>query len=70
MYNTRRNPGRLPLIFKADEARIQSLRSEAEAVSVLTRLIERVGLKQDGIQVSIKLPIPSDEWRDGEVLQH
>jgi len=31
---------------------------------VLVRLIERVGLKQDGIQVSIKLPIPSDEGRD------
>ena len=55
---------RLPSIFKVAEAWIQSLRSEAEAASVLTRLIERVGLKQDGIQVSIKLPIPSDEGRD------
>jgi hypothetical protein len=54
----------LPSIFKAAEAWIQSLRSEAEAASVLTRLIEGVGLKQDGIQVSIKLPIPSDEGRD------
>ncbi|WP_333651208.1 recombinase family protein [Candidatus Binatus sp.] len=55
---------RLPSIFKLAEAWIQSLRSEAEAASVLTRLIEGVGLKQDGIQVSIKLPIPSDEGRD------
>ncbi len=55
---------RLPLIFKVAEAWIQSLRSEAEAAPVLTRLIERVRLKQDGIDVSIKLPIPSDEGRD------
>ena len=55
---------RLPSIFKAAEAWIQSLRSESEAASVLTWLIERVGLKQDGIDVSIKLPIPSDEGRD------
>jgi site-specific DNA recombinase len=27
-------------------------------------LLERVGLKQDGIQVSIKLPIPAGEERD------
>jgi len=32
---------------------------------MLVRLIESVGLKQDGIDVSIKLPIPSDEGRDG-----
>src|SRR5208283_3207308 len=55
---------RLPSIFKAAEAWIQSLRSEAEASSALARLIERVGLKPDGIQVLIKLPIPSDEGRD------
>ena len=54
----------MPSIFKAAEVSIQSLQSEAEAASVLTRLIERVGLKQNGIQVSIKLPIRSDEWRD------
>ena len=54
----------LPSIFKAAEAWIKSLRSEAETASVLTRLIERIGLKQNGIQVSIKLPIPSDEGRD------
>jgi DNA invertase Pin-like site-specific DNA recombinase len=53
--------GRLPSIFKAAEAWIQSLRSEAEVASVLTRLIECVGLKPNGIQVSIKLPIPSDD---------
>jgi hypothetical protein len=34
---------RLPSIFKVAEAWIQSLRSEAEAASALTRLIERVG---------------------------
>ena len=56
--------GRLPSIFKVAEAWVQSLRSEVEAASALTRLIERVGLKQNGIQVSIKLPIPSDEGRD------
>ena len=55
---------RLPSIFKATEACIQSLQSEAEAASVLTRLVEHVGLKQNGFQVSIKLPIPSDEGRD------
>ena len=55
---------RLPSIFKVAEAWIQSLRSESEASSALTRLIERVGLKESGIQVSIKLPIPSDEGRD------
>ena len=55
---------RLPSIFKVAEAWIQSLRSEAEAASALTRLIERVGLKKDGIQISIKLPISSDEGRD------
>ena len=37
---------------------------KSEAASALIRLIERVGLKQDGIDVSIKLPIPSDERRD------
>ena len=55
---------RLPSIFKVAEAWIQSLLSEAEAASALTRLIERVGLKKDGIQISIKLPISSDEGRD------
>jgi hypothetical protein len=59
---------RLPSIFKAAEAWIQSLQSEAEPASTLTRLIERVGLKQDGIQVSIKLPIPSDEGCDAATL--
>jgi site-specific DNA recombinase len=34
------------------------------AASALTRLIERVGLKKNGIQISIKLPISSDERRD------
>jgi site-specific DNA recombinase len=58
------NAGRLPSIFRVAEAWVQSLRSESEAASVLTRLIERVGLKENGIQVSIKLPIPSDEGRD------
>ncbi len=55
---------RLPSIFKTAEALIQGLRFEAESSSVLVRLIERVGLKQNGIQVSIKLPIPSDEGHD------
>src|ERR1019366_4047339 len=55
---------RLPSIFKAAEAWIKSLRSEAEASPALVRLIERVGLKQDGIQVSIKLPIPAGDERD------
>jgi site-specific DNA recombinase len=54
---------RLPSIFKVAEVWIRSLRSEAEAASALTRLIERVGLKKDGIRVSIKLPISSDEGR-------
>jgi hypothetical protein len=56
--------GRMPSIFRVAEASVKSLRSEAEAASVLTRLIERVGLKENGIQVSIKLQIPSDEGRD------
>ncbi|MFZ0679432.1 recombinase family protein [Candidatus Binatus sp.] len=55
---------RLPSVLKAAEACIQSLQSDAEAASVLTRLVEHVGLKQNGFQVSIKLPIPSDEGRD------
>jgi hypothetical protein len=55
---------RLPSIFKAAEAWIQSLLSESEAASALTRLIDRVGLKPSGIKVSIKLLIPSDEARD------
>jgi len=55
---------RLLSIFKVAEASIQRLRSEQEAASALTRLIERVELKPSGIQVSIKLPIPSDEGRD------
>ncbi|HKN59919.1 MAG TPA: hypothetical protein VJW93_01990 [Candidatus Acidoferrales bacterium] len=57
----------MPSIFKAAEAWIQSLRSEVEAAPVLTRLIERVGLKQHGIQVSIKLPIPAGEERDAAI---
>jgi hypothetical protein len=56
--------GRVPSIFRVAEALVQGLRSETEAASVLTRLIERVGLKENGLQVSIKLPIPSDEGRD------
>src|ERR1035437_6573446 len=55
---------RLPSIFKAAEACIQSLRSEDEAASVLTRPMEQVGLKPSGIQAFINLPIPSDEGRD------
>ncbi len=35
-----------------------------EASSALVRLIERVGLKQNGIQVSIILPIPASDERD------
>jgi hypothetical protein len=48
---------RLPSIFKVGEAWTQSPRSEAEIASGTTRLIERVGLKRNGIQVSIKLQI-------------
>ncbi len=59
---------RLPSIFKAAGAWIQSLRSESEAAPALTRLIERVGLKQDGIHVSIKLPIPAGEERDAVAM--
>jgi site-specific DNA recombinase len=55
---------RLPSIFKVAEACIRRLRSEQEAASALTRLIERVGLTQNGIQISVKMPIPSDEGRD------
>src|SRR5208282_1081029 len=55
---------RLPSIFKAAEDWIQSLRSESEASPALVRLIERVGLKQNGIQVSIKLPILASDERD------
>ncbi len=55
---------RLPSIFKAAEAWIQSFRSAVEASSALVRLIERVGLKQNGIQVSIILPIPASDERD------
>ena len=55
---------RLPSLFKVTEASIQRLRSEQEAASALTRLIERVELKPSGIQVSIKLPITSHEGRD------
>jgi site-specific DNA recombinase len=55
---------RLPSIFKAAEAWIQRLQSEAEAAPTLTQLIERVELRQDGTQVFIKLPIPSDEGCD------
>ena len=55
---------RLPSIFKAAEAWIKSLRSETETSPALVRLIECVGLKQDGIQVSIKLPIPASDERD------
>jgi hypothetical protein len=55
---------RLPSIFRAAEAWIQSLRLEAEAAPALAQLIERLGLKQDGIQVSIKLPIPASDERD------
>ncbi|MGB3552118.1 MAG: hypothetical protein WA993_15630, partial [Candidatus Binatus sp.] len=55
---------RLPSIFKAAEAWIQRLRSELEAAPALVRLIERVGLKQEGIQVSIKLPIPASDEQD------
>ena len=55
---------RLPSTFKAAEALRQSLRSEAEAASALTRLIERVELKQEGLQVSINLPMPAGEGRE------
>jgi len=55
---------RLPSIFKAAEAWIQRLRSELEAAPALVRLIEWVGLKQEGIQVSIKLPIPANDEQD------
>jgi site-specific DNA recombinase len=52
---------RLPSIFKVAEAWIKSLLSESESSSTLARLIERVGLRQDGIQVSINLPISLNE---------
>ena len=53
-----------PAIASLDEAWSQVVATS----SALVRLIERVGLKQDGIQVSIKLPIPSDEGRDAATL--
>ncbi len=55
---------RLPSKFKAAEAWIKSPRSETEASPARVRLIERVGLKQDRIRVSIKLPIPASDDRD------
>ena len=51
-------------MFQLAEASIQRLRSEQAAASALTRPIKRVGLRQNGIQVSIKLPIPSYDGGD------
>src|SRR6202007_1728005 len=55
---------RLRSTFKAAEAWLQSLRSEAQAASALTRLIERVELKPECLQVAINLPMPSGEGRE------
>ena len=55
---------RLPSLFSAAAAWTKRLQSEVEAGAALNALVDGVELKQDGIQVSIKLPIPSDEGGD------
>ena len=55
---------RLPSLFSVAAAWMKRLQSEVEAGSALNALVDRVEIKQNGIQASIKLPIPSDEGRD------
>jgi site-specific DNA recombinase len=53
--------GQIKSILDAASAWSSRLRSEAEAVDALKLLVDRVELRQDGIQLSIKLPVDSAE---------
>jgi site-specific DNA recombinase len=53
--------GQIKSILDAASAWSSRLRSEAEAVDALKLLVDRVELRQDGIQLSIKLPVGSAE---------
>ncbi len=65
IQDTGADANRLPSIFKAAEACTRRLQSETDAAVEMATLIERVDLQQDGIRVSLKLPMPTIEERDG-----
>ena len=52
---------RLPAIFKVAEASGHRLQSEVDAAAALAALIDRVELKEFGMDVSLKLRIPAAE---------
>jgi DNA invertase Pin-like site-specific DNA recombinase len=64
IQDTGSDANRMPSIFKAAEACIRRLQSETDAAVEMATLIERVDLRQDGIRVSLKLPMPTIEERD------
>jgi len=56
---------RLPSILKSARAWVERLRSAEETAGALADLTERVELKSDGIQVSLRLPLPPNQQEKG-----
>jgi DNA invertase Pin-like site-specific DNA recombinase len=61
---------RLPSVLESASAWLERLRSERESGAALAQLADRVDLKSNGIQVMLKLPIPTSEEDDGAHPTH
>jgi site-specific DNA recombinase len=61
---------RLPAILKSAQAWIERLRTKREAAAALADLIERTDLSCDGIQITLKAPIPPAEEHEDVPLGH
>jgi hypothetical protein len=60
----------LPIVLEGARANIERLRIGSEMASAVAELVERVELKRDGIQLSLQLPIATDERRDRTASNH
>jgi site-specific DNA recombinase len=61
---------RLPAVLRSAQAWIERLRTKREAAVALAELIEQTDLSRDGIQVSLKVPIPPVEEQKGVPSRH
>jgi len=61
---------RLPSVLRSSQEWVRRLHSESEAGPALTQLTERVELRCDGISLSLKLPLPVSEERNGVATGH
>jgi site-specific DNA recombinase len=61
---------RLPSVLRSAKTWLERLGSESESKLALSRLIDRIDLKSDAIQVTLKLPVPENDRDDGENPAH